>query len=120
MFSLNDSSRYFMYRRPVLMTLGMGSLFELIRAESPLSPIAGDVFVFFSQNRQCVKLLKWDNDGFLLYQKRLEQGSFEVPKIKQTKGFYELSWETIRLILDGISLGSVHYRDRYRTRQLFT
>lgn len=55
-------------------------LFNLIISESPLAPMTGDVFVFFSKNRQSVKLLKWDNDGFLLYQKHLERGSFEMPR----------------------------------------
>ena len=45
--------------------------------------------VFFSKNRQQVKMLKWDGDGFLLYQKRLERGTFELPffdpKNKQCK-----------------------------------
>ncbi len=45
--------------------------------------MTGDVFVFFSRNRQSVKLLRWDTDGFLLYQKRLEKGSFEQPRQSQ-------------------------------------
>ena len=78
MFSLEANSRYFMCQHPVNMRKGIDSLFNLIQAESPLSPMSGDVFVFFSKNRQSVKLLRWDTDGFLLYQKRLERGSFEI------------------------------------------
>ena len=48
----------------------------------------------FTQNLQSVKLLKWDTDGFLLYQKRLERGSFEMPRKNADTGYYELSWET--------------------------
>lgn len=44
-----------------------------------LPPLGGAVFIFFSKNRQQVKMLKWDGDGFLLYQKRLERGTFELP-----------------------------------------
>ena len=39
--------------------------------QSALEETAG-LFVFFSKNRQSVKLLRWDTDGFVLYQKRLE------------------------------------------------
>ncbi|MBR1706643.1 MAG: IS66 family insertion sequence element accessory protein TnpB [Bacteroidales bacterium] len=42
------------------MRKGIDSLFNLIQAESPLSPMSGDVFVFFPKNRQSVKLLRWD------------------------------------------------------------
>lgn len=80
MFTLDSNHRYFMCRQPVNMRKGIDALFNLIQSESPLSPMTGDVFVFFSRNRQSVKLLRWDTDGFLLYQKRLEKGSFEQPR----------------------------------------
>lgn len=78
--------------------------------------MTGDVFVFFSRNRQSVKLLRWDTDGFLLYQKRLEKGSFEQPRLNPSTGYHELSWETFSLIMSGVSLESVRFRKRYRTR----
>lgn len=118
MFALSNNVRYFMYQQPVNMRKGIDALFNLIIAESCFSPMTGDVFVFFSKNRQSVKLLKWDVDGFLLYQKRLERGSFETPRKNQNTGYYELSWETFSFIMSGISLESVQFRKRYRTRIL--
>ncbi len=45
-----------------------------------LPPLGGAVFIFFSKNRQQVKMLKWDGDGFLAVpEKRLERGTFELP-----------------------------------------
>jgi len=120
MFGLNDNVRYFMCQHPVRMNSGIDALFNLIKSESPLSPMNGDIYVFFAKNRQSVKILKWDTDGFLLYHKRLERGSFELPKINPTTGYYELSWETFSLIMSGISLESVRFRKRYRTRFLPT
>ena len=99
MFSLEANHRYFMCHHPVNMRKGIDSLFNLIQAESPLSPMSGDAFVFFSKNRQSVKLLRWDTDGFLLYQKRLERGSFEMPRINPATGYHELSWKTFSFIM---------------------
>lgn len=118
MFGLESDVRYFMCQHPVNMRKGIDSLFNLIVSESPISPMIGDVFVFFSKNRQSVKLLKWDSDGFLLYQKRLERGSFEMPRKNADTGYYELPWETFSLIMSGVSLDSVRFRKRYRTRFL--
>jgi len=98
------------------MNKGIDSLFNLIQSESPLCPINGDVYIFYGKNRQSLKLLKWDTDGFLLYHKRLERGSFELPGINPSTGYYELSWETFNLIMSGVSLQSVRFRKRYRTR----
>lgn len=86
-----------MCQHPVNMSKGIDSLFNLIISESPLAPMTGDVFVFFSKNRQSVKLLKWDNDGFLLYQKHLERGSLRclermpIPDIMSSPGRLSLS-----------------------------
>ncbi len=116
MFGLESCHRYYVCQHPVNMNKGIDSLFNVIRAESDLSPMTGDVFVFFSRDRQSVKLLKWDTDGFLLYQKRLERGSFEVPQRNPLTGYYELTWETFSFIMSGVALESVRFRKRYRTR----
>ena len=47
MFGLESGTRYFMCQHPVNMRKGIDSLFNLIVSESPMSPMAGDVFVFF-------------------------------------------------------------------------
>lgn len=107
-----------MCQHPVRMNKGIDSLFNLIKSESPLSPMGGDIYIFFGKNRQSLKLLKWDTDGFLLYHKRLERGSFELPEINQATGYYELSWETFSLIMSGVSLDSARFRKRYRMRFL--
>ena len=116
MFGLESCHRYFVCQHPVSMDKGIDALFSLITCESPLSPMTGDVFVFFSKNRQSVKLLRWDTDGFLLYQKSLERGTFEMPRINPATGYHELSWETFSFIMSGVSLESVRFRKRYRTR----
>ena len=62
------------------MSLGIDGLYRLVRSEmKELSPISGDAFIFFGKTRKSVKILKWDGDGFLLFYKRLEKGSFELP-----------------------------------------
>ena len=113
MFSLTSSSRYYLYQRHVTMGNSINALYNLVRSGMPgLSPVSGDVFVFFSKNRQSVKFLKWDGDGFLLYYKRLERGSFELPQFNPSTGNYELSWKALSLIMEGVSLKSVRIRKR--------
>ena len=73
MFALSNNVRYFMYQQPVNMRKGIDALFNLIIAESCFSPMTGDVFVFFSKNRQSVKLLKWCLIGTLFLAMRCLQ-----------------------------------------------
>ena len=80
MFGLEESRRYYVCQRYVRMNLGINGLSRLVSQELRRPPLGGDVFIFFGKSRQTVKLLCWDGDGFLLYQKRLEKGTFELPR----------------------------------------
>ena len=77
-----------------------------------LAPLGGGIFVFFSRNRQSVKLLRWDSDGFILYHKRLERGTFEAPSINESTGHAEMPYRTFSLIMQEISTNSVKYHKR--------
>ena len=80
MFALTDGMHYYLCQHYVDMRKGMTGLYRLVKSDMSLSPVSGDVFVFFSRKRDMVKILRWDTDGFILYQKRLEEGTFEVPR----------------------------------------
>ena len=115
MYSLTSANRYYLYQGFVRMNLGIDGLFKIIRSEMKgLSPISGDVFLFFGKNRQGVKILRWDGDGFLLYYKRLEGGSFELPTFNTDTVNYEVSYQILSFILNGVSLQSVRLRKRFR------
>ena len=75
-----------MCQHPVDMRKGINGLYKLVRSEMKMSPLTGSVFIFYGKNHQSVKLLRWDTDGFVLYQKRLEKGTFEIPKFDEASG----------------------------------
>lgn len=96
------------------MNLGINGLYRLVSQEMQLPPLSGAVFLFFSKNRQTVKILRWDTDGFVLYQKRLERGTFELPLFKPGQKACLMPYKTLSAIMSGISLRSVRYRKRLR------
>ena len=112
MFGLNDVMRYYVCQRYVRMNLGINGLYKLVSQEMDLPPLSGAVFIFFIKNRQQVKLLRWDTDGFTLYQKRLERGTFETPYFNTGKKACVMPYKTLSAIMSGISLRSVRYRKR--------
>ena len=114
MFGLNESMHYYLCTRCVDMRNGINGLSKIVRNEMGLAPLGGGIFVFFSKNRQSVKILRWDSDGFILYHKRLERGTFEMPSINVSTGRAEVPWRTFSLIMQGISTKSVRYRRRMR------
>ena len=94
------------------MNLEINGLCKLVSQEMGLPSLSGAVFIFFSKNRQQVKLLRWDTDGFTLYQKRLERGTFETPYSNTGKKACVMPYKTLSAIMSGISLKSVRYRKR--------
>ena len=114
MFGLEDSRRYYVCQYYVRMNMGINGLSKLVSNELKRPLLNGDVFIFFGKHRQMVKLLCWDGDGFLLYQKRLEKGTFELPRFRPDLKAAEMPYRTLSAIMRGVSLKSVRYRSRLR------
>ena len=114
MFGLEESRQYYVCQRYVRMNLGINGLSKQVIQELKRPLLNGDVFIFFGKSRQMVKLLCWDGDGFLLYQKRLERGTFELPRFRPGQKAVEMPYRTLSAIMRGVSLRSVKYRKRLR------
>lgn len=91
------------------MRKGFDGLSGLVREGLGKDPLSGDIFIFFNKRRTQVKLLLWERDGFSIYHKRLERGTYELPVNAST----ELRSDQLMLILQGISLKSVRRRKRF-------
>lgn len=64
MYSLTSENKYYLYQGFIRMNLGIDGLYRLLRSElQHLSPIFGDVFIFFGKRRSGIKILRWDGDG---------------------------------------------------------
>ena len=114
MFGLEESRQYYVCQRYVRMNMGINGLSKIVGNELKRPLLNGDVFIFFGKRRQTVKLLCWDGDGFLLYQKRLEKGTFELPCFRPGQKAAEMPYRTLSAIMRGVSLKSVRYRKRLR------
>lgn len=111
MLTLSAHQRYFVYKGYTDMRKSFDGLTGLVRNDLKRNPVSGDVFIFFNRPRTHVKILFWERDGFALYYKRLEQGTFEVPS---TESEGEITAQTLSLILQGIILSSVKRKKRFK------
>jgi transposase len=78
-------------------------LAALVQHTFKLDPFSESWFVFCNKERNKLKLLRWDVNGFWLYYRRLERGRFQWPKSKDplTRAIdrRQLAW-----LLDGLNL----------------
>ena len=71
---------------------------------------SGEVFVFINKRRDRVKLLHWETGGFVLYYKRLEKGTFELPEMEEG---CQIAWTELMMIIEGIRVKSFEKRARF-------
>lgn len=96
------------------MRKGFDGLSGLVSNEFSLNPLSGDVFIFFNRPRNRIKILHWQEDGFAIYSKRLEKGTYELPGENSSTGSIEISCEQLHFVLSGIVLSSVKKRKRFQ------
>jgi transposase len=65
------------------MRRGFDRLAEHVRTILALDPMSGHLFVFRSRSAQRIKILWWDREGYCIYYKRLERGTFAFPAAGQ-------------------------------------
>ena len=112
MLSINNQQRYFIYSGLTDMRKGFDSLCGIVISEFKMNPLSGDVFIFLSRTKTKIKLLQWQHDGFAIYYKRLEKGTFERIENK-TGNVLLVSSQQLMLIMEGIQLSSIKKRVRY-------
>ena len=99
---------------PTDMRKGFDTLAVLVREGLGYDPLSGHLFLFVGRRRDRLKLLYWDRDGYALWYKRLEQGTFRMPVAKPETASIELKASELAMLLEGIDLRSIKRRKRFQ------
>ena len=94
------------------MRTSFDSLSGLIRNELSINPENGDVFLFIDKNQDKIKLLHWTGGNYTMYYKRLERGTFELPRYDAKIGSIKLDYTRLVMLLDSLSVKNIHQRKR--------
>ena len=112
MVGLPTAVRIWLARQPTDLRKSFDTLAELVRQQLHGDPLSGQLFVFRNKRADRVKLLYWDEDGFVIVYKRLEAGTFRFPQ-GEAAGV-EIRAADLQMLLDGVDLASVQRQRRYR------
>jgi transposase len=96
------------------MRKSFDGLSGIIQNEIKKDPLRSAIFIFWNRRRNQVKLLHWEGDGFALYHKRLEKGTFELPVADVGQAVLSMEADQLLLLLKGISLRHIRRRKRYQ------
>jgi len=112
MLTLPPSVRVLVCLEPTDMRRSFDGLARLAEDTCQGDPFSGHFFVFGNRRHDRVKILFWDNDGFVVYAKRLEAGTFRFPS--GDTGALEVDAEQLWALLSGIDLSTARRGKRYR------
>lgn len=114
MMHLPASVRVYLCLSPCDMRRSFDGLHALVRDHLQLDPLAGHLYLFANKRRDRLKILYWDRDGFAIWAKRLEEGTYAMPSAERDATRSEITIEELGALLSGIDLSSATRRKRYR------
>lgn len=94
------------------MRKGFDGLSGIVKSQMALNVLDGSVFIFLNRRHTHIKLLLWEGDGFSVYYKRLEMGTYVLPTGANGSAAMAMDVCQLRLILQGVSLKKVALRPR--------
>ena len=110
---LPASVRVYLCTVPCDMRRSFDGLHALVTTALQLDALGGHLFVFSNRRRDRVKILYWDRDGFAVWAKRLEEGTYAMPFSECDEVRQEITAQELGALLSGIDLSQAKRRKRY-------
>jgi transposase len=111
--SLPPTVRIWLAAQPADLRKSFDSLAALVREGLQGDPLSGDIFVFRNKAADRVKLLLWEEDGYAIWYKRLEVGTFRFPPPAHDQSRVEIRAADLVMLFEGVDLSSVKRGKRY-------
>ena len=109
MLAISGNARIFLFQNPIDMRKGIESLSVLVEDGCAGELMTGAYFVFINRLKDRMKVLYWDNDGFEIWWKRLEKGSFRLLGIERAI----IDRREFFMLLEGITPHKIQKRFKY-------
>ncbi len=94
------------------MRKSFNALSGLVTTALGKNPCSGEVFIFISKDKGSIKLLHWEKDGFVIYYKRLEKGTFTPPE-NVINGV--IQWPELIYMIVGLQAEKIRQKPRFST-----
>ncbi len=95
------------------MRKGFEGLSAVVRQAMTKDPLSGALFVFRNRRGNRLKILYWDQDGYALWYKHLQRGTFQWPRGGPTAS---MEVEYLQLVLSGIDVNHIRRRQRFQLK----
>lgn len=111
MLSFPSAVKIYLCQQATDMRKSFDSLAMLVQCVIEQDPLSGYLFVFRNKRGNSLKLLYWDRDGYAIWYKRLEKGTFSIP-VNLTEDF-QLEHHQYSMMLEGIDFTEIKRKTRF-------
>jgi transposase len=118
MLSFPPGIQVFLATEPVDMRKSFDGLSAVVESVFERSVLDGHLFLFLNRRRDRMKMLWWDRDGLAILAKRLESGSYEMPRHAPNTKRLTLDATQLAMLLGGVSLDAPKRRRYVRPAAL--
>jgi transposase len=109
--------RIWLAAQPADMRCGFDRLAALAQSVTGQDPLCGHLFLFRSRGGDRLKALLWEGDGYVIWYKRLEAGTFRFPRVGEGQSSLQIKPSELAMLLEGIDLASVKRRPRFQVKR---
>lgn len=102
----------YLFARPVDLRKSFDGLCGLVQTAFSRSVTEGHLFLFINQRRDRIKALWWEAGGLVIWYKRLEQGTLELPQVTTEQPHVTLDVAQLAMLLAGVPLDHARRRKR--------
>jgi transposase len=107
------SAKVYLATAPTDMRKGFDTLAAMVREFLKHDPLSGHLFLFVGRGKDRLKILHWENGGYWIWYKRLEEGTFRLPAVSADSASVELKASELAMLLEGIDLKSIRRSKRF-------
>ena len=107
------SAKVYLATAPTDMRKGFDALAARVKEFLRHDPLSGHLFLFVGRSRDRLKILHWENGGYWIWYKRLEEGTFRLPAVNADSASVELKASELAMLLEGIDLKSIKRSKRF-------
>jgi transposase len=114
MLTVSPAVRIYVATGATDLRRSIDGLSALVRQQLQLDPLSGHLFLFRNRRGDRLKILLWDQSGFWVLYKRLEQGTFAWP-VDERDSPVEMRQRDLLLLLSGVDLATTRRRRWYES-----
>ena len=110
MLGLPHGTKIYFCSQPVDFRKGFDGLSGIVESVFEMDVLGGHLFLFVNRRHDRIKALWWEPGGLTLWYKRLERGTFEIPRAGDGRTHVTIDATQLAMLIGGVPLAAARTR----------